>query len=347
MTSSSENQKQSPKKIPLPEEQPPEKWGQWRKRIAWLGPIASTALFVIALIVLWHIVSGMEMAKLKAAFLSAGIEHIGLALLFTIISYCLLTCYDALALWQLNVKVPYRITALASFTSYAISFTLGFPLLTAGTVRYWIYSGRGMRPSVIASLTVIAGFTFWIGMGTVLAWCLLRKAVALSNLVYTELGLIYTIGYTSLVIVVGYFIWVSLKRRSIRVKEWHLQLPGFRVSLAQMLIGAADTCTGAAVFYVLMPGIDLGFETFLAVYVFAVMVGMFAHIPGGAGVFETIILLALSSFPREEVFGALILFRIIYYIIPFVTALAALGAYEIFLRMQPSLRPYVNRNKSE
>lgn len=325
----------------------PGRISRWRKRLAWLGPIASGTLFILAIVVLWHIVSGMDYAKLKAAFLSAGYEHIGFALLFTLISYCLLTCYDALALWQLRIKLPYRITALASFTSYAISFTLGFPLLTAGTVRYWIYSGRGIRPSVIASLTVIAGFTFWIGMGTVLAWCVLRKAVALSNLVYTQLDFIYAAGYSALVVVVGYFIWVSLKRRSIRVKNWQLELPGFRVSLGQMTIGAADTCAGAAVLYMLMPGIDLGFETFLAVYVFAVMVGMFSNIPGAAGVFETIILLALSRYPREQVFGALVLYRIIYYLLPFVLALAVLGAYEIFSRMRPLRKAHARRRNPD
>ncbi len=320
---------------------------RWRSRLAWLGPIASTILFVVALMFLWHQISGMNMEKLKEAFFSAGWRHIGFALFFTIISYCLLTCYDALALWQLKIKVPYRITALASFTSYAISFTLGFPLLTAGTVRYWIYSGRGIRPSIIASLTVIAGFTFWIGMGTVLAWCVLRKAVVLSNLVYTELGFIYAAGYSTLVIVIAYFVWISLKRRSIKVKDWQLQLPGFRVSLGQMLIGAADTCAGAAVFYVLMPGIDLGFETFLAVYVFAVMVGMFTNIPGAAGVFDTIVLLALAQYGREQVFSALLLYRIVYYLVPFVTALATLGAYEIYSRMQPSLKANSRHSKTE
>ncbi len=338
MNSHSEDETHSPKLTPAPQTGGESRFGKWRQSLAWLGPIASTTLFVVALLVLWNIISDIEMSKLKAAFLSAGIDHIGLALLFTTLSYCLLTCYDALALWQLKIKTPYRITALASFTSYAISFTLGFPLLTAGTVRYWVYSGRGIRPSVIASLTVIAGLTFWIGMGTVLAWCVLRKAVALSNLIYTELGFIHSAGYTALVIVIGYFIWVSLKRRSIRVKNWQLELPGFRVSLGQMLIGVADTCTGAAVLYVLMPGVNLSFETFLAVYVFAVMLGMVSHIPGGAGIFETTILLALRSYPKEEVLGALILYRIIYYIIPFVIALAVLGAYEIYSRMQPSLQ---------
>ena len=116
------------------------------------------------------------MNELKSAFTAASPRQIGLAILFTAISYCLLTCYDALALRQLKLQVPYRTTALASFTSYAVSFNLGFPLLTAGTVRYWIYAGRGLSTGVVASLTVIAGITFWLGMALVLAWSLIREA---------------------------------------------------------------------------------------------------------------------------------------------------------------------------
>ena len=99
---------------------------------------ASIILFGASLVVLWHIVSEIDVNELKAAFTAASLRQIGLAILFTAISYSLLTCYDAIALRQLKLQIPYRTTALASFTSYAVSFTLGFPLLTAGTVRYWI-----------------------------------------------------------------------------------------------------------------------------------------------------------------------------------------------------------------
>ena len=84
-------------------------------------------------------------------------------------SYVALTGYDALALRHLGVRVPYPLTALASFTSYAISFTLGFPLVTGGAVRFWIYGPAGLSAGKIASLTVVAGITFWLGMGLVLA----------------------------------------------------------------------------------------------------------------------------------------------------------------------------------
>ena len=88
----------------------------------------------------------------------------------------------------------------------------------------------------------------------------------------------------------------------------------------------------------LPPGHGIGYETFLAVYVFAVMLGIASHAPGGLGVFEATILIALSSVPREAVLGALLLFRLCYYIAPFLLALALLGAYEVAKRLRSPTR---------
>jgi glycosyltransferase 2 family protein len=310
--------------------------GRRSRRYAWIGTAASVLIFAASLVVLWHIASDVDVNELKAAFTAASARQIGLAVVFTALSYCLLTCYDALALRQLALRIPYRTTALASFTSYAVSFNLGFPLLTAGTVRYWIYASRGLSTGVVASLTVIAGITFWLGMGSVLAWSLIREAGSLAVLIYyTNIKINQLIGLSVAIAVASYFVWVSIKRRAVRIQGWRLELPGFRLSFAQALIGAGDVCAGAAVLFVLLPGgHDISFETFLAVYVFAVMMGVASHAPGGLGVFEATILLALSSLPREPVLGALLLYRICYYFLPFVLALALLGAYEIRNRIR-------------
>ncbi|HEX2134431.1 MAG TPA: lysylphosphatidylglycerol synthase domain-containing protein [Microvirga sp.] len=305
------------------------------RRFAWIGTAASVLLFATSLVVLWHIASDVDLAELSGAFTAASLRQIGLAILFTAISYGLLTCYDAFALWQLKVHVPYRTTALASFTSYAVSFTLGFPLLTAGTIRYWIYAARGLSTGVVASLTVIAGTTFWLGMALVLAWSLMREAGALALLLYTNIKINQFAGLVTALAIVSYFVWVSRRRRVVKIKGWRLELPGFRLSVAQTLIGAGDVCAGAAVLFVLLPGgHNISFETFLAVYVLAVMLGVASHAPGGLGVFEATILLALSSFPREPILGALLLYRVCYYLVPFVLALALLGAYEIRNRLK-------------
>src|SRR4051812_15546461 len=313
--------------------------GRWR--FAWLGTAASLAVFGASAFVLFRIASEIDLAELRAAFTAANARQLGLCALFTALSYLLLTGYDAMALRQLRLRVPYRTTALASFTSYAVSFNLGFPLLTGGTIRYWIYASRGMRPGKVASLTAIAGLTFWLGMGMVLAWSLLRKPEAFAELTYTNGGLNRLIGFAAFAVVAGYLFWVSIARRVVRIQGWRLELPGFRLSAGQILIGAGDVCAGAAALYVLLPaGHGVDYETFLAIYVVAVMLGIVSHAPGGLGVFEVTILLALSALSREQVLGSLLLFRIFYYFVPFVVALALLGAYEISNRLENARRVF-------
>jgi hypothetical protein len=318
--------------------------GSPRRRFAWIGTALSVLIFGVSLAVLWHLGSQMDPAEVRAAFTAASARQIGLAVLFTAVSYLLLTGYDALALRQLQIRtIPLRTTALASFTSYAVSFNLGFPLLTAGTVRYWIYAPRGLSAGKVASLTVVAGLTFLLGMATVLGFSLLRQADEIAVLTYTSRSLSQLMGLVAVLVVTGYLVWVSVKRRSVRFKGWRLELPGFRLSLAQMIIGAGDVCAAAAVLYVLLPpGHGIGYETFLGLYVFAALLGVASHAPGGLGVFEATILLALPSLPREQVLGALLLFRICYYLLPFLLALAALGAYEILNRLasaRAAMRP--------
>ncbi|MGI6246303.1 MAG: lysylphosphatidylglycerol synthase domain-containing protein [Pseudochelatococcus sp.] len=301
-----------------------------RRRQRWqmLGALLSAGIFLAALVALWHLAHEVDAAQLREALKSASLRQIGLAALFTLVSYGLLTGYDFLALRQLGERIAYHITALASFTSYAVSFTLGFPVVTSGTVRYWIYSPTGLKAWKIASLTIIAGITFWLGMGCVLAWSLFREAPALSAILYLRPSIIELAGIGVLAALAGYFVWVSLKRRAVIVRGWRLDLPGFRLSLGQTLLGAGDVCASAAVLFVLLPGgHNISFETFLAIYVFACMLGIISHSPGGLGVFEATMLIALSHLSREGVLGAVLMFRLFYYLIPFVLALILLGLH--------------------
>jgi len=126
-----------------------------------------------------------------------------------------------------------------------------------------------------------------------------------------------------------------VKRRYIKVRHWQLELPGATVSFSQMVVGIGDVCAAAAVLYMLMPeGLNLPFTTFLAIYVLAAMLGIASNAPGGIGVFEATILLALSYLPRESVLGSLLLFRVCYYLVPFALALVMLGIYEGMQRLR-------------
>lgn len=301
-----------------------------RARFQRLGTLASAVLFIASLVVLWHIISDVGLAGIKSALTNANREQLMMAAAFTALSYLFLTFYDVLALRQLQIKMPYRTKALGSYTSFAISFTLGFPLITAATVRYWIYSRHGVSAAKVASITLIAGVTFWLGMAMVIAFGLLGETSAISGINHLPSQMNKLIGIAVLAVIIFYLIWVAQKRRAVRVQKWLIELPNVKVTLVQLALGAADVCAAATVLYVLLPpGHGIDFPMFAAVYAFACILGIASHAPGGLGVFEATMLLAFKWVPHDAMLGALFLFRMIYYIAPFILALILLGAYEI------------------
>jgi uncharacterized membrane protein YbhN (UPF0104 family) len=303
--------------------------------LRWVGPLASLVIVAASGAVLWTLLQELDANELSNAFSNASYRQLGLALAFAALSYFFLSFYDAFALRGLGLRLPLRITTLGSYTSYAVSFTLGFPLATAATVRYWVYSPKGLRGSEVFQLTLIAGVTFWLGMGAVLAGTLLWNAEAASKLARATPFVMQMAGGIAAVIVLAYLIWVSTGERTLQVKGWRLPLPGFNITMAQLILGAGDTCAAAAVLYVLLPGgHGIPFETFLAVYVFAALVGIASHAPGGLGVFEATMFVALSSIPKEQVLGALLLFRLFYYVLPFAIALILLALTEMTRRIR-------------
>lgn len=299
-----------------------------------VGTLASVTLFTIALVVLFNVYRDLDANEVRAAFSRASWGQIGAALGFSALSYLMLTGYDVVALKAVTIQqVPYRIAALASFTSYAVSFTLGFPLLTAATVRYWIYSSVGLSAKVIASLTLIAGITFWLGMGVVLGTVMLALPQASATFTRLPLTMNMLIGAGILTGVLAYLFVVKKGRRRLRLSGFSLRLPGVSVTLRQLLLGAADVVAGAAVLYVLLPaGANVAFPTMVAAYVFACLLGIASHAPGGIGVFEATLLLALPGLPREPLIGALLVYRLCYYVIPFLIALTLLGVREVMIR---------------
>lgn len=299
-----------------------------------VGTLASAGLFALSLAVLYFVIGELDAVEVKAAFARASWKQIWFALGFTAISYLMLTGYDWVALREVTVqKIAYHTAALASFTSYAVSFTLGFPLLTAATVRYWIYSASGLSASAIASLTLIAGITFWLGMGVVLGLVMIAAPVSTATFTRLPLTMNVLIGIAIFAAISFYLLIVSRGRRRFSIQGWRLRLPSMGVTLKQMALGAADVCAGAAVLFVLLPAdAHIPFTTMLAAYVFACLLGIASHAPGGIGVFEATMLLALPGVPKEALLGALLVYRLCYYLVPFVLALLLLGTREIWLR---------------
>jgi uncharacterized membrane protein YbhN (UPF0104 family) len=309
-----------------------------RNRVALrrLGLAASLVIVSISLLFFFRIVLTIDPHQLEGAFAATGLDQIALAFALSALSYLALTGYDALALRHLRVKAPYKLTALASFTSYAISFTLGFPLITGGAVRYWIYGPAGLSAGKVASLTAIAGVTFWLGMGLIVGVGFLFEARAVGEINHFHTLANQLIGLGIIGALIAYFIWAGVRRWRARPVIFNLALPGPVLTLGQMILGVVDVCSAAGALYALLPHSGLAFLTFCALYSFACMLGIASNAPGGLGVFEATMLKGVGG-PSESVLASLLLFRAIYYLIPFILAMALLGAHEAARRWR-SLR---------
>jgi uncharacterized membrane protein YbhN (UPF0104 family) len=322
----------------------PDRLAHWERAIAArrqllrrVGFALSLSIILISAIIFIRVLVRINLGQFQAAFAATGGDQIAMAFGLSGLSYLALTGYDALALRHLRVRVPYRLTALASFTSYAVSFTLGFPLVTAGAVRYWIYGPAGLSPGKVASLTVVAGVTFWLGMGFIVGVGFLGDAEAIGGINHFNVLANQLIGLAVIGALLAYLVWVQRMRRRRKPIFLNFTLPGPLLTLGQMALGVIDVCAAAGTLYVLLPkGHGLGFLTFAALYSFAAMLGIASHAPGGLGVFEATMLNGVGG-SSEQVLASLLLFRGIYYVTPFVLALAMLGAYETVRRWR-SLR---------
>lgn len=308
-----------------------------RRILHWLGVVLSFGIAALALFVLTRTFMQIDAGDLRAAIASTSAQRFVLAFACTAVSFLALTGYDGLALRQLKLKVPYRTTALASFTSYAVSFTLGFPLITAATVRYWIYSTKGLSAGKVASLTVIAGLTFWLGMVLVIGIGLTVRAEGVAHLDHLSPWLNRAIGIAILAAMGAYLVYAA-KGRRVEFMQVKLELPGFWLSIGQVLLGLIDLCAAAGVLYALLaPPRLIDYITFVALYVLGSLLGIASNAPGGIGVFEATMLKTVPAHTEAELFAALLLFRVIYYLVPFLLALAMIGAHESIRRWQ-SLR---------
>ena len=308
------------------------------QKVGWhrIGFLLSVIIIAVAAVVLYRKLHDINFAKVLTAMATVEYRDVATAALFVACAYFTLTFYDLFALRTIGRRdVPYRVAALAGFTSYSVGHNVGASVFTGGAVRYRIYSGWGLDAIEVAKICFVAGLTFWLGniavLGLGFAWH--PEAASAIDLLPELVNRI--LGVVALMVLVGYVIWVWKAPFVVGRENWKVELPTGPLTLLQIVIGIIDLGFCSLAMYVLVPNQpDLGFVTVAVVFVSATLLGFASHSPGGLGVFEATVLLALSSLPREPVLGALLLFRLSYYLAPFILALTLLGVHGVKARLR-------------
>src|SRR3954452_5228084 len=318
------------------------------KNIGWkrLGIALSLLIVAFAITTLVRTLHGVDIGVILTALTELPPDHIVLAALCVIGAFCTLILYDFFALRTIAKKhVPYRIAALSSFTSYVIGHNVGATVFTGGAIRFRIYSDYGLSAIDVAKICFLSGLTFWLGnlfvLGIGMAWH--PWAASAMDLLPPSVNRLIALG--CLAGIAAYLVWIftGKGRRQLGQHGWKVFLPSARLTLVQIGIGVADLGFCALAFYLLMPVYpDVDFVSVAVVFILATLLGFASHAPGSLGVFDAAMLVALPQFTREHLVATLLLYRMLYFVIPFMLAITILGSRELWLNV---VRPWQERRK--
>jgi len=298
-----------------------------------LGIVLSIVIIAIAAVVLYRKLHNINLGKVLNAMATVEYRDVAISALFVALGYFTLTFYDLFALRTIGRQdIPYRIAALGGFTSYSVGHNVGASVFTGGAVRYRIYSAWGLDAIEVAKLCFIAGLTFWLGNVTVLGFGFAYHPAAASDIDQMPLWFNRGLGIFALIVLASYVAWVWRTPRVIGRQNWEVRLPSGPLTLLQIMIGMIDlSCCALAMFMLVPNEPHIQFIDVAVIFIAATLLGFASHSPGGLGVFDAAMLVALWEFDAEELLAGLLIFRLLYYIVPFTLALAVLGIREFKL----------------
>jgi phosphatidylglycerol lysyltransferase len=294
-----------------------------------IGMVVTLLLFGIALIACRHLLSELDLYALHDSILDVPKPALLGALAATVVGFVILLGYEWSASRYAGVNLPPRTLALGGFTAFAIGNAIGLSLLSGGSVRYRLYARHGVGAGDVAHMTLFASLSLGCALPPLAALATLSNLPAASAALRLSEGLLASIAGAVLLLCAILAIGIYRRRLPeqplpdnllVKAGRRTLRLPGRRLTLLQLLITALDIAAAATVLYLLLPEAP-PFGAFLLVYLLALAAGVLSHVPGGVGVFEAILLAAFADkLGAAPLAAALLLYRLIYVILPMLVA---------------------------
>lgn len=253
------------------------------------------------------------------------------ALFFVICSYGAIAYYDILAIHYIKNSLSPRKIVFAGLITYAISPNVGFAFLSASFLRYRLYHHWHISNLDIARIIAFTNLNLWVGIipitGIIFTFTAPKLPPAITfPFLQTSLK---NFGIVCLIISILYLILITLIQKFNWLQKYQWQVPSLKLSLQQILVFTLDWGFAALALYHLFH-LKISYFSFFGIYVIAMVTGLISTVPGGLGVFETVILFFLESFQDKTIIlSTLIVFRCLYYFLPFIIAVFCLTLFEM------------------
>ncbi len=304
----------------------------FKKILSWSGLF----FFGLAAYMLYHQLSKYEWADIENALLAIPSHNLWCACLASFFGYVALSSYDFLALKYIKKKLAAWKWIFVGFIGFSVSNNAGHAIVSGGAIRYRLYTRWRFHGTDIIKMITFSGFTYLVAcFFLIILGYLMTPDHAFGDGSVSRL----TTSITALISLIGLllYFWASVYyKKPFIIKGVELNMPSFRMALAQVVIGGFDIVMASLVLYFTLTAfVEIPFITFIGVFIIAQVLGVFSQVPGGLGVFETLFMYIIPGEHNQAMlFGALIAYRIIYYLLPLVISAVALLSYEIALNIQ-------------
>lgn len=307
----------------------------------WIGPVVAIGAFIAAVILLYRELKEHSWDEILTDINRLPLSAIVLAIGLTAINYALLAGYDGLAVWYLKRPLKPLRVMLVAFVGYAMSHNLTWML--GGTAsRFRLYLAWGFSPVQVVKIFALIGITFWTGFCFLAGLVFTIDPMPIPEHVHVPLRSTFWLGPILLGMLGIYLLGCAFSRRIV-IYKLPIVFPPLRLALMQAVVASADLLLQAAIAYTVMPiGYAPGYWRFANAYLLGIAAAILSHVPGGAGVLEVVVLELAPhndpnvAFDEAAVFGSLLVFRAIFFLLPLVVAIGLFLGHEWMAARKPT-----------
>jgi uncharacterized membrane protein YbhN (UPF0104 family) len=213
-----------------------------RRWMPWL----SALLVLGALVLVAGVLRQFSWAEVAQSLHRLSAANLALAGLFTAGSYLALTGFDYLGVRYAGRRLPYRLVALASFSSLSIGHTVGLSPLSSGAVRYRFYARYGLTPGAVAKVILFSATTVALGELGLATIALLANATLAARILGIDPGTARLLGVGGIALLAVYVVLAATTRPSITIRRWSFGCPDWRLALGQIAVGVLNYALVAA-----------------------------------------------------------------------------------------------------
>jgi uncharacterized membrane protein YbhN (UPF0104 family) len=309
-----------------------------RRVLHYLPPVLGVLVLSAIIFGLHRALKHVSLDDVLAALKATPGAEIAHALLLLGVSFCIMLIYDipgilfAKKLFDFP-RLGMRRIGLASFSAYSLSHVLGAPALSAAAIRLRLYAQWGVPAAGIARIITLSGTMFALGTCALLGGVLLFHPLEVPLLGHDVTPLALRALGAALWVVIGLYVRAARKTAPLQIFGKTIPRPGWGLAITQVLLSCADTGIACAILYVVLPTVPgLTYPHVLAIYLAAFAGGLFSGLPGGVGVFDSVLLLGLAgTMDPARAIGAILLFRVLYYLGPAALGGLCFAGHEIWI----------------